>query len=161
MQDRKDRRSQAGHCGQRQADRVSPRPDRRSQRESQSRRVTEITRKKPPRMPEDNESCRADVTSTHWAAASPSAGRICSRACRHCCRSARAWNIRLLSAMLGPQPDAYWAACRMPLPGRAGGADGAGHDEGTAPIAQWPRPSMGGGSARLSDVPDVRSWRAA
>lgn len=49
--------------------------------------------------PEDNRSCGTDVTSTHWAAASPSAGRTCSRACRHCCRSARAWGVRPLSAM--------------------------------------------------------------
>lgn len=39
------------------------------------------------------------VTSTHCAAASPSAGRTCRRACRHCCRSARAWAARPPSAM--------------------------------------------------------------
>lgn len=32
----------------------------------------------------------ADVTSTHWLSASSSAGRTCSLACRHCCKSARA-----------------------------------------------------------------------
>lgn len=62
-----------------------------------------------PCAPQDNQSCGANVTSTHSASTSPSAGRTCSRACRHCCRRARAWGVLPLSAMA----QAAWISHRF------------------------------------------------
>lgn len=101
----------------------------------------------------------ADVTSTHWAAASPSAGRTCSRACTHCWRSARACGARPPSAMAAAlAPGCHGFRPRVPeappLAGRRGGWGGAWPGRGSA--RDRPRtPPWGRGVLLAPGVPDV------
>lgn len=162
-QDWGDRKSEAGNWGYWIVDRaevqhrplhvpVATRPARRETRKSRAPRQRGKNR---PTAPENNRrSCGADVTSTHWAAASPSAGRTCSRACKHCCRSARAWGVRPLSAMA--QAREGIAHGFRPPAAQAGGAQ-PGREQACSPIAT---PPEGRGLCLAFGDPDVRSSKA-
>jgi hypothetical protein len=94
------------------------------------------------RLGKDRESCPEDVTSTHWAAASPSAGRTCSWACRHCCRSARAWGLRQPSAIAAAASaeDRFAPRAKQALPPRAWAGWGGVARSRPRPERPWPRP---------------------